>query len=314
MAVKTTFSKEDFDKILSQYELGAFKSLTPFEKGAVQTNILIETTKGRFVFRYYETRPKDYALFEVELLDYLTKHFYPCPTPIENKNGMFLGEYYDKPFAFIKFMEGEHSESRENHKKIANAIGQLHEITIGYKPEHYKARDTYDPTSSLNNAELNSQKIKSELKAKERLEWLSVELRKVEIPDDLPKGVCHCDTHPSNFLYKNGEISAVLDFDDASYVCLLYDNANMIYFWAWPEKEEINFDRAREILKEYSSYRVLTKPEKEHLYDLLKMVNFMSIGWFIDSDNFEWEKERIEQLNAMGRKEFYNKMFGHLPL
>lgn len=309
MAVKTTFSKEDFNRILSEYDLGEFKNSTPLDRGAVQTNLLIETTKGKFVFRYFETRPKDYALFEVDLLDYLAKHPYPCPAPIKDKNGRFLGEYNDKPFAIIEFMEGEHSESRENHKKIATVIGQLHNITIGYKPERYKDRDTYDPTSSLNNAELNSKKIKSEPKAKERLKWLKAELSKLEIPDDLPKGVCHCDTHPSNFLYKNGEISAVLDFDDASYIYLLYDIANMIYFWAWPEKEEINFDKAREILKEYSGHRALTEAEKEHLYDLLKMVNFMSIGWFIDSDDFDWEKERVEQLNSMGRKEFYIKMF-----
>ncbi len=73
MAVKTTFSKEDFSKILSNYNLGEIKKFKPFKLGAVQTNLLLETEKDKFVFRYYENRPEKYALFEVNVLQYLAK-------------------------------------------------------------------------------------------------------------------------------------------------------------------------------------------------------------------------------------------------
>ena len=81
MAVKTTFSKEDFSKILSNYDLGGIKKFRPFKLGAVQTNLLLETEKHKFVFRYYESRPEKYALFEINILQYLAKHSYPCPAP-----------------------------------------------------------------------------------------------------------------------------------------------------------------------------------------------------------------------------------------
>lgn len=84
----------------------------------------------------------------------------------------------------------------------------------------------------------------------------------------------------------------------------------MVYFWAWPHKKEIIFNQAKDILKEYQKYRKLTEIEKNHLYDLLKMVIFMSIGWFIhDDDDFFWEKKKVEFLNSFDRKEFYNKLF-----
>lgn len=301
MAVKTTFSKEDFSKILSNYDFGEYKKFKPFKLGAVQTNLLIETSKGKFVFRYYESRPEKYALFEVNILQYLAKHSYPCPAPIKNIHGGFIVKYKNKPFALFEFMEGEHKKS-VNPKLIAQAIG--------YKPEYFEARDTYDPKSCWKNAKSNSKKIKSKSEAKQRLDWLKTELEKLKLPNNLPKGVCHCDTHPSNFLYKNGKLVAVLDFDDASYIYLLYDIANMVYFWAWPHKKEIIFNRVKDLLKEYNKHRKLTEIEKSHLYDLLKMVIFMSIGWFIhNEDDFFWEKKKIEFLNSFDRKEFYNKLF-----
>lgn len=309
MAVKTTFSKEDFSKILSNYNLGGIKKFKPFKLGAVQTNLLLETEKDKFVFRYYESRPEKYALFEINVLQYLAKHSYPCPAPIRNIRGGFIGKYKNKPFALFEFMDGEHKEN-VNPKLIVQAIGKLHKITIGYKPKYFEARDTYDPKSCWKSAISNSKKIKSKSEAKKRLDWLKVELDKLKLPNNLPKGVCHCDTHPSNFLYKNEKVSAVLDFDDASYVYLLYDIANMVYFWAWPHKKEIIFNQAKDLLNEYQRYRKLTEIEKYHLYDLLKMVIFKSIGWFIhDDDDFFWEKKKVEFLNSFDRKEFYNKLF-----
>ena len=106
-------------------------------------------------------------------------------------------------------------------------------------------------------------------------------------------------------------LQTVLDFDDASYTNLLYDIANMLYFWAWPNKKNLIFQKARTLLKEYKKYRTLTQIEKEHLFDVLKMVICMSIGWSIHEtiEDHSNEKRKIEFLNNLGREEFYNKMF-----
>lgn len=309
MVVKTIFSKENLSKILSNYDLGKIKKVKPFKLGAVQTNLLLETEKDKFVFRYYESRPEKYALFEVNILQYLAKHSYPCPAPIRNIHGGFTGKYKNKPFALFEFMNGEYKKN-VNPKLIAQVIGELHKITIGYKPKYFEARDTYDPKSCWKSAISNSKKIRSKSEAKKRLDWLEAELEKLKLPTTLCKGVCHCDTHHSNFLYKNNKISAVLDFDDASYTYLLYDIVGIIYFWAWPDKGILNFSKAKELIKEYQKYRRLTNNEKRHLYDVLKMAIFMSISWFIyDTQDYGNEKRKIEFLNSFDRKEFYKKLF-----
>jgi homoserine kinase type II len=310
MAVKTLFSSADFQTILSYYDLGDYKDSRPFKMGAVQTNILLETSRGKSVFRYYESRSENYARFEVGVLGYLTHHDYPCPAPIENKQSEYIGGYQDKPFALFEFLEGEHSESEGNGKQIAKALGKLHTLTAGYQPKYYEARDTYDPTSCLRNALVSVKKIRSEFEANERLGWLKTELNRLQFSETLPKGVCHCDTYPSNFLYKEGNLVAVLDFDDAAYVYLLYDLANLLFFWAWPDKGNLIFAKAKELMGEYEQYRTLIEAEKRHLFDVLHMVNFMGIGWFIDNnDVYINSRRKTEFLNALGREGFYNRMF-----
>jgi homoserine kinase type II len=310
MAVKTFFSTEDFQKILANYDLGEFKNSRPFKTGTVQTNVLLETSKGKAVLRYYESRSENYARFEMNVLDYLTQHDYPCPTPIKNRYGEYVDSHQDKPYGLLEFLEGKHSDSENNGGQIAKALGQLHVLTIGYRPQYFESRDTYDPVSCWRNALISSKKIISESEVNERLSWLRSELDKLKFPNTLPKGVCHCDTHPSNFLYKNDELIAVLDFDDAAYACLLYDIANMLFFWAWPDRGDINFAEARDLLNEYQQYRVLTGVEKQHLFDVLHMVNFMGIGWFIDHDDvYANSRRKTEFLNTLGREAFYNKLF-----
>ncbi|MBX3067001.1 MAG: homoserine kinase [Anaerolineae bacterium] len=310
MAVKTEFSTQDFETILSQFDLGEYRSFKPFKHGAVQTNLLLVTTKGQFVFRYYESRSKEYALFEGELLEYMVAHSYPCPAPIRNRQGELVGVFNGKPFALFQFLEGRHSTSLTHYRQVTAAMGKLHTITLGYIPPYSETRDTYDPQSCWRNATVGAQKIGSETEAQERLRWLRTELDKLQLPAELPEGICHGDCHYSNFLYENGKLAAVLDFDDASYIPFLYDVANLIFFWTWENKGEIDFVASRKLLKIYQRQRTLTDLEKQHLFDYLKMVIFMGIGWVFDTDeDFRNARRKIDLLNTMGRDEFRRKMF-----
>ena len=71
-------------------------------------------------------------------------------------------------------------------------------------------------------AEKEAKKIGTR-ETEKKLAWHKKELIKLELPKNLPKGICHCDLigqnisgFATNTFFKNGEISAVLDFDDAT--------------------------------------------------------------------------------------------------
>lgn len=110
MAVKTHFSNDELREILSNYQLGEYKHSKPIAEGTVQTNFLLQTTKGMFVFRYYENRSMDSVSFECHLIQYLKGKNYPCPAPLKNKKGISVGLYKEKPYIIFEFVEGQQLE------------------------------------------------------------------------------------------------------------------------------------------------------------------------------------------------------------
>ncbi len=310
MAVKTAFSREDFSKILSNYHLGEYRSSKYFTHGWVQTTILLMTTGGKFVLRYYENRTERHVLFEVSLLNYLGKKKYPVPAVIKNSFGKFLGEYKGKPYIIIEYIDGGSIKKPNNvfdYIQLSEAVklvAKLHNITKGHRPEYYKNHTELNIKYCWKKYRERSKKARNNKREK----WLKNELIKLKFPNSLPRGICHCDFNYSNLLFKKEKIIAVLDFDISCYTYLIYDIASLIYWWAWPPKKELQTKKAKYILKEYSKHRKLNKSEKNHIYDALKLIILLGISWSKESD-FEQEKRKVKYLNSIGRKEFYNRIF-----
>lgn len=323
MAVKTIFSKSDFIGILSDYNLGEYRDSKPFTTGAVQTNYLLQTTKGKFVFRYYENRSKNSVSFESNLIKYLKDKNYPCPAPFKNKRGEFVSTYKEKPYIIFEFVEGRHIKNpNENQKKeLIKRVAELQDITKNYKPQNKKYRWNYSAELCRELARKEAQKLNT-INAKEKLKWLESELSKVKLPKSLPKGICHCDFHFSNVLFKNDKFNALIDFDDANYTFLIFDLASLINpfvksfewnTWSNFRKDEnvFDFSEARKIVSEYMKYRPLNDNEKKSLFDVFKLSILFDCIWYFARGNAEdfYEKRKIEYLNSIGREEFYHKLF-----
>ncbi len=315
MAVKTVFSEDELKQILTNYNLGKYIGSAPFTSGTVQTNIRIQTTEGQFVFRYYENRTKNSVLFETNLLSYLKDHHYPCPAPYRNKNGSFVGIHRQKPYVFFEFMEGRHIEepNERQRKQLIQKAAELHNITVNYTPVHKEDRWNYSVELCRELAQQASKRINT-ANSKEKLLWLENELLKLNLPESLPKGICHADFHFSNVLYKNDEFSALLDFDDANYTYLLFDLVGLIESWAWRHDKDavLNFHEARKVVSEYTQYRPLNNVEEVHLFDVYKLSILFDCVWYFARGNAEdfYEKRKIDFLNHLGREKFYQELFG----
>jgi homoserine kinase type II len=309
MAAKTDFSDKQLSKLLSLYDIGDFVDSRPFSRGADQTNICLSTTRSKYAFRYYEKRDLDYVRFEVELLQYLAGYNYPSPGPISDKTGEFINVYASKPYVIFEFLEGEHNDSRSKVAEVAGAIGHLHSLTEGYRPKHSSTRVSEDIEYARSWAHKSSQRLSSPSEANERLEWVEKQLEALDLPDSLPKGVCHGDTNPGNFLYKDGELLAVLDFDQANYTFLLLDIGSMIMWYAW-DRQDFNWATIQKLISCYETKRRLTNEEKRHMYDALILVNIIGMSWFLDKDTaYQDGRTTINELSNIGRSKFYTNLF-----
>ncbi len=323
MAVKTKFTKTDIINILSKYDLGDFISFEPIKNGTVQTNILLETSKGKFVFRYYECRSKNSVLFEVNLIKYLKDKNYPCSAPFRNRHGNFIGIHNEKPFVIFEFVEGKHIEnpSEAQRKQLIQKVAELQNITKNYNPYYKKYRWNYSVELCKKLAKDEAKKISTK-NAKDKLEWLKSELLKLNLPKFLPKGICHCDFHFSNVLFKNGKFNALIDFDDANYTFLSWDliclTEPFISTFDWntwnkfkPTNNVFDFKQIKKVVAEYMKYRPLNNNEKYYLFDIYKLSLLMDCIWYFKRGNAKdfFEKRKIDYLNNLGRYTFYKKVF-----
>lgn len=325
MAAKSNIPQADFERILSHYNLGEFENATPLTTGTVQTNVLLQTTHGKFVFRCYEqNRSFNSVLFEVNLINYLKHRNYPCPAVFRNTHGKFVGVYKNKPYAMYEFLEGIHIKqpTEGQQQQLLEKVAELQNLTKNYRPSYAKYRWNYGiklceqlatgTTNTINTAN-----------AREKLKWYKYELSKLVLPKSLPKGICHCDFDFSNVLFKDNAFHALIDFDDANYTFLAFDLAYLIepfipaFRWnTWknyaPYDDVVDLTEARKMVAAYQQHRALNPTEKKYFFDVVILGIFIDCLWFYergDAHDF-FEKRKIDYLNRFGREAFYRELFG----
>ena len=72
----------------------------------------------------------------------------------------------------------------------------------------------------------------------------------------------------------------------------------------------LDVGKSRSLLEAYESARKLDQQEKEHLYDMLKMINLMGYAWFFhDDQDYPNSQRNVAFLNSIGREAFYRMLF-----
>jgi homoserine kinase type II len=224
MVAKTQFTPDEFVAILCHYDLGTYAHSAAISQGTVQTNFVIQTSQGRFVFRYYENRSKESVLFESDLLAYLTAQHYPCPRQIQNTQGTYVGIYRNKPYVLFEFVDGQAIEhpSLYHWQQLVQKAAVLQKLTQNYSSAYTQYRWNYDPVLCRDLAQAAAERLNTP-SAHAKKAWLARELTTLDLPPELPKGICHCDFHFSNVLFAGDELVAILDFDDANVTFLSFD-------------------------------------------------------------------------------------------
>jgi Ser/Thr protein kinase RdoA (MazF antagonist) len=313
MAVKTEFTRDDFVSILSSYDLIGYVGSHLVEQGTVQTNYFVDTARGRFVLRYYESRSRESVLFESDLLAYLAARDYPCPGQVKDRRGAYVGLYRDRPYVIFQFVEGQHIEhpTADQHRQLVQKAAELQKLTLGFDSAYTSYRWNYTPDLCRTLARGEAERIDTE-GAREKFAWLTGELAALDLPALLPRGICHCDFHFSNVLFREGEFVALLDFDDANYTYLPFDLVGLIEYRAWPHtNDRLDITAAREVVQEYTKHRPLQEAERHHLFDVYKLSVLFDCVWYFGRGSGVdfYERRKIESLNSLGRGRFTEGLF-----
>jgi homoserine kinase type II len=225
-----------------------------------------------------------------------------------------VGLHRGKPYMIFPFVEGQHVEQpgAGHRTQLVRWAAELQKQTRGFRSPYTPYRWNYGPVLCLRLARGQAARLDTSA-AYRKLAWMAHEIAALDLPPELPRGICHCDFDVSNVLFRGDELVALIDFDDANWTYLPFDLVGLVEAWAWPHTAEaLDLVAARRIVRAYEQHRPLGDEEREHVYDVYKLSILFDCVWFFGRGEGEdfYEKRKIEALASLGRQGFCEALFG----
>ena len=293
---------KDIKKFLNEtYNIDA-RSVASVDFGVMNSNYVISTEEGDYIFRINEHKNRDEVKFEIEVLEYLDKSNFPSPRIIKSGSGVYVTNFFSKPAILYAYMPGTPMGriTTDFIRETGQMMGRFHMATEDYAPEAPKS--SWEPKELLSLVEDNKQKmIQCGFEGIEKvLHFCEQELPKFKFPESLPKGITHQDIKPENIIVHNGAVRAFIDFDNAYYGTLLTDLSTTV-IWTCFEGGRLDFSLVKSLIDGYQKERRLADEEKMFLYKAIKhrLVREVFIGPYVTMHEPDISKERAEYFMSL---------------
>ncbi len=257
MSVFTTVTSEQLAAWLGKYALGNLTGLEGIAAGIENTNYFVTTSSGRYVLTLFEKLTATELPFYLGLMAHLARRGIPCPQPVANADGNFLGTLNGKPAAIVSCVPG---------RELATA-GTAHCSAIGglLANMHVAGQSYAVPMPNPRGAAWWNAALPRVLpfldKPAAALIEAEARFQAEQHFDALPRGVIHGDLFRDNVLWDADRIGGVIDFYFACNDALLYDVAIAVNDWCIAGDQTLDAPRARALLEAYRRVRPLTAAE-----------------------------------------------------
>ncbi len=283
---------EEVEQILASYEIGELRSMTTATRGYVNETAFIQTTEGRFVMRRSHRRlNEEQQRYRHNLINWLQRHDYPVAALIPARDGDTLQVRNGRYIEVMEYVQGSDfdPDNSRHIKSVGQVLAHLHNLTRNYPAETDDNPARYVPENALRLIEILLERdVMGELaEPLGYYDWRAARLRRVlseESYAKLPKVIIHGDVHRDNFLFNNGNIAAVLDFDQVSLQSPMADLADALVAFASEPKATnrintwgvftgpLHIPTAQQLLVAYHTVRPLTAPDLEVLVQTLEVI------------------------------------------
>lgn len=266
----------EFPKILAQYGLRPTGEPKPLDGGEDNGNFRIATDQGEVVLREYRMSGIEKIRAELRLVAFLGENGFPTPAPFRTASGELVVEA-DRPIAVFPWVPGE--VPTEMTAALAGQVGELlarmHLLTADWTDERIPVIDRLGLLRQGLAARPELDGVDDwHDRVRDFLEDRSEELERLH---ELPSGPLHHDLHRQNLLVADGEVTAMLDFDELNRGPLVIDLARVFHYLAVDHPDRrLPRDLADAAVAGYERTRALSDTERELLpvaFDLAGMVD-----------------------------------------
>ncbi len=274
MAVYTRISEQEITQHLQKYNLGKLLSFKEIVEGIDNSNFILETESGKFIFTIFESRiDKNDLPFFINLKLHLAKKGICCPRPILDNSGLAISDINGKKSAIVTFLSGATLKPRSDGYydnittthcfEVGKNLAKLHEAAADFemsRPNELGINGWKPLFSKFESLTENYQKnLGAEIS--EVLNFLQNSWR-----FDLPSGANHLDLFPDNvFFDEKSQLSGVIDFYFAATDALVYDFAIIVNAWCFDEKNNFDETKFSAMLRGYEEVRKFSDVEKNFL-------------------------------------------------
>ena len=274
MAYTTVTTKEAL-WLLSAAGVAPLRKIEPLAGGWANSNYLVTLDDdSKLVLKVWDERPPEEVGKIIQHTCWLADHGVLTPTPLLLKDGARMLVKNNQAWMLMPYVEGGWLPSDTNSLyELGRAQAQMHKVpihknipttfAIGYIFWDKMVEDAYENNSMTPFLQL--------------LEEESHTLKQ-RIPRDLPSGIIHGDLYPDNVIGREGEVLALLDFEEICIESLAMDLATTYVGFGWkdglPDSELWDA-----LLAGYESIRPLTDAEHKALPDLHRFAILAVAAW-----------------------------------
>ncbi len=271
------YTEVSFDEASDFIAAAGFSGLLAIEKlsgGWCNSNYALSLEDGRkLVLKIWDGRTLEEVEHLLKVTSYLSDNGVPTPPPIAFDDGGLMRIRDGLAWTLLPFVEGEWLEPAPSSlRSLGRAQALLHGV---------------DAPDFLGGDFSMGHKLFEEMfsMADERGEWTdfltmlkseSDSLR--ESIGDLPRGVIHGDLFPDNVIGSDGEVTAMLDFEEVCHDILAFDLVMTFVGFGWEDGEPVA-ERWESILDGYQSVRELGDDEIAALPDLHRLATLSIAAW-----------------------------------
>ncbi|MCG8422844.1 MAG: homoserine kinase [Proteobacteria bacterium] len=245
MVMFTQLSERDIVAIAGDFGLGEVVTWTEIPAGTINSNFSLETTDGRFVLRINEGKSEDEVRYEAELVTELVGRGVPAPLPHRAPSGDPFVVHDGRYVSLFPWVEGSHRSAGQVTASDAAALGRalarLHRAGLDIAEKFQRAgRYTFEQIvgrfehiCTLTDATSDPVLAPALAVVKDEIAWLRA---RDHTRQSATRGIIHGDLFPDNVMFAGPELTALIDFEQASAGSLAYDVAVCLNSWCYDDE------------------------------------------------------------------------------
>ncbi len=271
----TKVSAEEASWLLTAAGVAALSKMQPLTGGWANSNYLLTLDDGsQLVLKVWDERTPDEVELVIKHTCWLAEHGVPTPAPLLLENGERMLIKDNLAWMLMPYIDGGWLPSDSSSLyELGKAQARLHEV-----PVHESI-----PTTFAIGYVLWEKLVRDAQKDGSMTPFLllleeETRLLKQRIPMDLPCGIIHGDLYPDNVIGREGEVLALLDFEEICIESLAMDLVTTYVGFGWKDGLPVP-ELWDALLDGYQSVRPLTDAEQAALPDLHRYAILAVAAW-----------------------------------